>query len=552
MISLPSGRIVGISNIRARYHALRLNRIVMPDTPRYELYRLIDIVVPPPDCQWLPGKNAYVFSGHTLDELPSLTDWSKKDRRVFQAWLRQDIQVREIEQVRRRLAEDQPLVAKEFPYSKRLYSALQCRIQALSLNRASPLQWRQTLLNLRRTGIRAEELEWSGLLLFLDKAHRQGKAMVTRETLLNKIDFSAIRLCLTHELATDRNCGLEFIELSQSKSRNRLGAIQKIAGPGEVCILRYADTMHYYKVGYVMRVNTKLKQERSLRWFALDTIGNLISSQLSGQSFFKDQEETFKVASEHALQHVGIPVTYTPCSRYEHKTLCGGNEYREWLLTLPDYPISYHNKHYYERNLLLHFRTKIRHDQHGRRLLFIEELQSDWHQSGAMFGYQTRWPGRLPPAPFRKEWIGLALKLILLHGAEEGYDGVAWTKGDIHESHYQQSMAAVRRLYDELIPNTLLRLCEHWGGRIEKTRIITKEPRLHISRQMDKWFVTDPHGSFSTRARDSQKEAMQIMARHCKQIELDVPVLILDESSRKRIEEEGFPMFGERPTLPVR
>ncbi|MCU7810685.1 MAG: hypothetical protein KZQ77_05545, partial [Candidatus Thiodiazotropha sp. (ex Notomyrtea botanica)] len=135
----------------------------MSDTPRYELYRLIDIVIAPSDCQWLPGNNAYVFSGHTLDELPSLTDWSKKDRRVFQSWLRQDIQVCEIEQVRRRLAEDQPLVAKEFPYSKRLYSALQRRIQALSLNRASPLQWRQTLLNLRRTGIRAEELEWSGL-----------------------------------------------------------------------------------------------------------------------------------------------------------------------------------------------------------------------------------------------------------------------------------------------------------------------------------------------------------------------------------------------------
>ncbi|MGD8911006.1 MAG: hypothetical protein PVI92_16850, partial [Chromatiales bacterium] len=235
--------------------------------------------------------------------------------------------------------------------------------------------------------------------------------------------------------------------------------------------------------------------------------------------------------------------------RYEHKTLCGGNDYREWLLTLPDYPISYYNKHYYERNLLLHYRTKQRRDLQGRRLLFVEEIQSDWHQSGAVMGYQNRWPGKLPPAPFVREWVSLALKLILLHASREGYEGIAWTRGQVQESHYLQSLASVRRLYDETIPKALQRLLRTMDGAVlQTTRIATKEPRLHISRQFDKWLITDTKGSFTTRPRRSQQEAMQIKTRHCRQIELEVPMLALNERVRNRITERGFPLFGESGT----
>jgi hypothetical protein len=546
MITLPSGRRAGITNIRARYHALRLNRAITIDTPRQDLYRLIDIVVPPSDHQYLPGSSSYVFSGYTLNELQSIKQWPREDREAFQRWAEQDTQLCEIEQVRRRIPDDFPLAAWEFNHTERLYSGLRRRIQSLSQKQASPIQWKKTLLNFKKSGLRAEELEWSGLIPFLDRSHQEGVDQVSRNTLLQKIDFSLIQPSLSHELQVESHGYLEFTELPQSKYQNRLGSIQKINQPGEVCVLRYADTLHFYKVGHLMRVNTKLKWERTQRWFALDTIGNLITCPLTGDTFFENQQAAFWAASEHALQHVGVPASYTHCNRYEHKSLCGGSHYREWLMTLPNYPISYHNKHYYERNLLLHFRTKERCDLSGRRLLFIEELQSDWHQSGAMHGYQTHWPGHIPPAPFRKEWAGLALKLLLIHAATEGYDGIAWTKGDVQEAHYKQTFGAVRRLYDETIPKYLEKLCGGWGGHIGTTKIVTKEPRLHISRQMDKWFVTDPNGSFSTRARNSQQEAMQIMARHSKKIELDVPVMLLDERLRDRILENGFPLFGER------
>ncbi|MES9862327.1 MAG: hypothetical protein ABW138_15965, partial [Candidatus Thiodiazotropha sp. 4PDIVS1] len=276
------------------------------------------------------------------------------------------------------------------------------------------------------------------------------------------------------------------------------------------------------------------------------TIGNPVNNCMSNKPRFKSKREAFEAASRHALQHVGVPVEYTPCQRYEHKTLCGGEDYREWLVTLPDYPISHFTSHYNARNLLLHFRTKRRVDTHGKKLLFIEEIQSDWHQSGAMHGYQNRWPGSIPPAPFRKEWVGLSLKLLLQEAASSDIDGIAWTSSDIQESHYSKQMEPIMRLYDEEIPRYLERLCKPLGGTIETCQISTKEPRLHISRQLDKWFVTDTKGDFSTRPRYSQQEAIRVMARHCKQIELEVPVIFLDQTIKSQINNKGFPLFGER------
>ncbi|MGD8910799.1 MAG: hypothetical protein PVI92_15770, partial [Chromatiales bacterium] len=288
-------------------------------TPRHELYRLVDVVEKRTVHPWLPGNPGYRFSGKTLDKLPGLPGWSAADRRVFEAWLRQDEQVREIEMVRRRLVQDElPLTVHEFDYPRQLYSALTQRIEAHSMHRASPRQWRQTLLNMRRTGIRQEELEWSGLLAYLSSAERKGERSIGRETLLEQIDFSPIGLSLSNELAIDKGCSLDFLEVKQSKSFNRQGAGGRIGGAEEVSVLRYVDTLHFYKVGYL-----KLRRphwQGPQKWFVLDTGGNLIPASAEG-AYFNDKEAAFRAAGEHALQHVGVPVAYSLRSRYEHKTL---------------------------------------------------------------------------------------------------------------------------------------------------------------------------------------------------------------------------------------
>ncbi|MEW8659510.1 MAG: hypothetical protein AB2603_14420 [Candidatus Thiodiazotropha endolucinida] len=545
MIPLPSGQLAGISNIRARYHALRLNRAVGAETSHRDLYGFVDIIIKPDRLKNPPYHPSFVFSGYTLADLPRL-HWSSSDYQTFDDWIQQEQQIREIEHVRKRVAEDKlVLTEKQYSYPKQLYSSLQKKIEQMSMHRASPVQWRQTLLNLSRSGVREEEITWSGLIPFLDKMEEDGRTAVTRDQLLSHIDFSITRMSLTNEIVRDQACQLEFTEIPTSKSINLSIAPRAITEPSDCCVLRYVDPVHYYKVGYLKKLKGWNSLASSQRWFALDSVGNPIGDDETNQHHFATKEQAFTTASRHALQHLGIPVAYTHYGRYEHKSLYGGSDYREWLLTLPDYPLSHFTSHYHARNLLVHFRTKQRIDSRGRRLLFIEEIQSDWHQSGAMYGYKDRWPGRITPAPFRREWLSLALKLLLMHAAEDDFDAIAWTRGEVQESHYFKKLSTVKRLYDNEIPKVIGRLCEGLDLTIGNTRITTKEPRLQIARHLDKWFLTDRTGSFYTRPRYTQQEAMKVFSRHCKQIDLDVPVMILSRSAKEWIKNSGFPLFGE-------
>ena len=118
-----------------------------------------------------------------------------------------------------------------------------------------------------------------------------------------------------------------------------------------------------------------------------------------------------------------------------------------------------------------------------KRVLFIEEIQSDWHQEGRKKGYQgdknhsyaeekelkglNAGPGRrainqrgnqerrssgelgdipeqkarrssqgVPPAPFAKTWHEFVLKRIVRWAAENGFDRIAWTTGEQQADRY--------------------------------------------------------------------------------------------------------------------
>lgn len=98
-------------------------------------------------------------------------------------------------------------------------------------------------------------------------------------------------------------------------------------------------------------------------------------------------------------------------------------------------------------NVLAHVRMNDRVDSAGRRVLFLEEVQSDWHQTGRKYGYGTRedidagkaMTGAVPNAPFKTTWPLLAIKRMVRYAAENGYDGIAWTTGEMQAERYDLS-----------------------------------------------------------------------------------------------------------------
>lgn len=436
MPRLPSGQIAGITSVRARYHAARLDRHISHEAAIAGLYPLVDITLGDAQAGTLDGTQNATFSGYTLADLPHLGNWPDTDRQYFIEWLRQDVAVKEINNARIRIANDPyRLKTLEYDYPGRLYSGLRRRLAALPLNRASPEQWRRTILNMKREGVSDEEIRWSGVLDALSPARGLFAGMITREEVLEQVDFSKIRLELVNELVADSN---------------------------------------------------------------------------SSQSFRQ-------------------------ANPYEYLSLYGGEDYREWLLLLPDYPRSHFSAHSYARNVLVHARTKTRYDINGRKLLFIEELQSDWHQSGNR---------STPIAPFRRAWAGLMLKLFLIHATDNHYAGIAWTDGAIQQLRYRKALGSVMRLYDVTVPQYLDHLGKTWGCISGWTAIQTKETKLRAKRERDKWRIIGNNALFSSPGSYTMHEAIEWIAQHSRNITLPVPVFMISERMRGHITAHGLPMFG--------
>lgn len=76
-------------------------------------------------------------------------------------------------------------------------------------------------------------------------------------------------------------------------------------------------------------------------------------------------------------------------TKHDHWTLGGGKNYKEVLFKLPvkDTEQSFAHPHWSEQNVMAHVRFDERTDAEGKKTLFIQEVQSDWHQQGRDQGY---------------------------------------------------------------------------------------------------------------------------------------------------------------------
>ena len=175
----------------------------------------------------------------------------------------------------------------------------------------------------------------------------------------------------------------------------------------------------------------------------------------------------------------------TDAEQIEYITLVGKREDRG----------QFRSPHFDEPNVLAHMRLNDRTGPNGEKILFIEEIQSDWHQKGRKKGYkvpvptmdkptQARFdkfkkyrslyydarmgkseaitggdPGltkeyealekdfeqyfgnvrQVPDAPLKKTWHEMSLRRIARMAAEEGYDAIGWTPGKMQAERYDLS-----------------------------------------------------------------------------------------------------------------
>jgi hypothetical protein len=256
------------------------------------------------------------------------------------------------------------------------------------------------------------------------------------------------------------------------------------------------------------------------------------------ERYFREAEMFNSRAEALDLKGLGVPEqVITNPTQFDKYTLAGGENYREILLTLPQKPKAlpegfnvdaysvngvtkygvydangqrygsgatkdealqrfnelhqdkpYQSSHFKEPNILAHMRVNDRIDADGKKMLLVEEIQSDWHQAGREKGYQNKSGiygekvtpeeykrgvelqnqqrnqsepltpleqaelsnimtrheasivgARVPDAPFKDTWYQLALKRLTKYAADNGYERIGLTTGKQQASRFDLS-----------------------------------------------------------------------------------------------------------------
>lgn len=379
------------------------------------------------------------------------------------------------------------------------YSKMEQMILSKVPNNATPEQILATIKE-----VKPEELEWSGIKGFL-----KGKTKVNKEELLTFVRANNLQI---QEVTIG-----DVVTSETPQKGDTIYTVFTEDGEG-------VDSFFKYE-------NAEAEVE--------DNGGNVQEMEWDGETTLEDIE--YDVA--------GAP------TNFEQYTLPGGENYREVLLTLPEkiskndfpnynnwtkekgvdpfaaqvdwdnngslrkqynrelekslYVQNYTSSHFDQKNILAHTRLKDRIDADGKKVLFVEEIQSDWHQAGRKHGYKIdetalikeaeelraereeifkdpslvtqdagqftqdlfdlndeefakKYPtnprieeidkrvgeiekelrgntGKLPNAPFKKNWHEFVFKRILKMAVDGGYERISWTTGEQQAERFDLS-----------------------------------------------------------------------------------------------------------------
>lgn len=415
----------------------------------------------------------------------------------------------------------------------RIFSTLQRRLQSMGKSKAGAEQWRKTIENFQKKGLRAEEFDCSNLMPELMALDDDGQ-QVSAVELANLCYFKDLRLSVI-PVVNDAKRQLRFAN-PPARKLTRIKNLPKALAELPRAVTGF-DPVLGYRVEQVEH-QTLWGQEHS--WQAV-TYGGKVIRNVAKQSGFQTVEEAAALAASHAKQNFPKRVSL---GRFGAYAWTGGEAYREWLITLPYFPASYLSGHFKVRNVLAHVRCDIREGSDGERVLMLQEVQSDWAQDARRaISFGDMEPGDDERPPFLKEWPALAMKLALLHAAHQGLDAVAWTQG-AHQAFRYKGLGAtgLTELYDRILPREVNRMMKSYGGNCETMGVFVPT-NFSIMQTENGYEVYSPENELLGIA-PTLEDARQFVPDQGHELLYEVHGVRLPESTREAILNSGFPAWG--------
>jgi len=348
-----------------------------------------------------------------------------------------------------------------------LRSRLREHLAKQARTKGAAAHWMGTITNLTQKGLRSEELFRSGLIEFLDESGTD-PARITGSALAQSVDFSALRLSIIANINEART-QLRFEKVPERPLAKIKDKVKPQAGQQRW--LHLFDRVMGYRIE---RVQHTALWGQEWHWQAITFDGTALRNPVTRRAIFDSEDDAVTRAQGHARR---IMPKLLASERWANWSWTGGQEYREWLITLPCYPASYFSSHFVARNVLAHVRCDLREGKDGETVLMLHEVQSDWAQELRRairdFGEEQT---IVAESPFLNEWPALTLKLMLLHAAHLGVDALGWTRG-AHQVHRYRGLGAegLKELYDRTLPREVRRMLKPFGIACETVEVYVPE-----------------------------------------------------------------------------
>lgn len=260
------------------------------------------------------------------------------------------------------------------------YSQLEAAVQPLQ-NKGTGQQYLAQIQ--KSAGVKPEEIQWTGLDTFL-----QGKQSVTKQEIqdylnANRVDVQEVRLDRTPAMVgAERNAAYDAYDRGEITLEQRNEILE-----------RSDPTTTRHHLGAYQGIKTEIPGGKNYRELLLTLpqkggvdvkAAEQTRDTLARQT--ADLMEEWKRLSEEMPGDPRVVELYGRLSetrRARDQAVVDARELRKAAESQ-----TYRSTHFDQPNILAHLRVNDR-TVDGKKTLFVEEIQSDWHQAGRKKGYDT-------------------------------------------------------------------------------------------------------------------------------------------------------------------
>lgn len=275
------------------------------------------------------------------------------------------------------------------------FSALRRATDASQTGKASAEQWLATFRN--APGVKAEEIEWSGLEEWLAEQpgavsrtdvqqFLQAGGISVDEVTLGHADPRAIATLADHLMDAaiaerTREILDKEVDPWAADPGEYVEAVTEVEEGGEVVAWEF-DGVEYETEDQAAeaRDDAVARQQQLLEAERYRYVEEAVRDKLDEDTFI-----------EQATVQLGALGHYPDWTSAGDAETAAAADYRELLITLPlgqgRNPRSAPDTHWQQPGVIAHLRFLTRRGLAGKPVLFIEEVQSDWHQKGRDEGY---------------------------------------------------------------------------------------------------------------------------------------------------------------------